>query len=204
MFRHAGMCGAHKYDETKVNSVEFATYKSDDSQTFLSDGKLSAGSKNGRPVSASWSKSDGSTGKVPFEYLADACGRASVISPKYLKNGTYNEGLRNIAISSYWKGVGRYVHETTPENQPFFGGSARSVNLLPRHHLFSIELSESRRRQRVVLVHPSCQQLHVRRRRHAEGRAPNQESVYVESNHLRSVQKSGPARAQRYKPHRES
>lgn len=72
LFKHAGECGAHIFDQTKVTSIEF-----EDTTTSL---------PVGRPTSATWSRKDGSTGIVKFDYLVDASGRAGLISTKYLKN----------------------------------------------------------------------------------------------------------------------
>lgn len=83
LFRHAGECGAHIFDQTKVTSIEF-----EDSLTDLPVGK---------PTSVTWSRKDGSTGTVTFDYLVDASGRAGLISTKYLKNRKFNQGLKNIA-----------------------------------------------------------------------------------------------------------
>jgi flavine halogenase len=74
----------------------------------------------GRPVSASWSRKDGSSGVVKFDYLIDASGRADLVSTKYLKNRRYNEGLKNVANWGYWKGGGVYVVGTHKEGSPYF------------------------------------------------------------------------------------
>ncbi|KAL9118590.1 MAG: hypothetical protein Q9187_004861 [Circinaria calcarea] len=70
MFRHAEKSGAKVFDGVKVNSIEFLPV----------DGKNSAVNSNmphtGRPVSASWSRKDGSSGVIDFEYVVDASGRA--------------------------------------------------------------------------------------------------------------------------------
>lgn len=83
LFKHAGACGAHIFDQTKVESIEF-----EESKTEL---------PVGRPVSAAWSRKDGSSGTIKFDYLVDASGRAGMISTKYLKNRKFNQGLKNIA-----------------------------------------------------------------------------------------------------------
>ena len=80
----------------------------------------SEGSDLGKPVSASWSKKDGTTGTIKFEYLVDASGRAGLISTKYLKNRRYNQGLKNVASWGYWKGAGQYALGTEKEGQPYF------------------------------------------------------------------------------------
>ena len=84
MFRHAGKCGALVFDGTKVNELEFTPYEDKD---FPKDPKVA---NTGRPVSGTWSRKD-------FDYIIDASGRAGLVSTKYLKNRTLNEGLKNIA-----------------------------------------------------------------------------------------------------------
>ena len=74
----------------------------------------------GRPVSAFWSRKDGSSGTIKFDYLVDASGRAGIVSTKYLKNRNPNKGLKNIANWGYWKGAKRYGIGTTREGYPYF------------------------------------------------------------------------------------
>lgn len=114
MFRHAGKCGALAFDGTKVNGLEFIPYEDKD---FPTDPKVA---NTGRPVSATWSRKDGSSGKINFDYMIDASGRAGLISTKYLKNRTVNEGLKNIANWSYWKGAAPYGEGTPRQSSPFF------------------------------------------------------------------------------------
>jgi hypothetical protein len=45
---------------------------------------------------------------IKFEYLIDASGRNGIKSNKYLKNRSFNEGLKNIANWTYWKGAKRF------------------------------------------------------------------------------------------------
>jgi flavin-dependent dehydrogenase len=63
--------------------------------------------EDGRPVSASWvSTADRAvTGEIGFDFLVDASGRGGVLATKYLRNRTYQEAFRNIAVWSYWRGV---------------------------------------------------------------------------------------------------
>jgi 2-polyprenyl-6-methoxyphenol hydroxylase-like FAD-dependent oxidoreductase len=107
LFKHAGECGVHTFDETKVASIEF-------SKTESSDGKL------GRPKSATWTRKDGSSGTIMLDYLVDASGRAGLISTKYLKNRHFNQGLKNVASWSYWKGGGVYGVGSYKEGAPYF------------------------------------------------------------------------------------
>ncbi|KAG8158163.1 hypothetical protein KVR01_011924 [Diaporthe batatas] len=74
----------------------------------------------GRPVSATWSRKDGTTGTISFDYIVDASGRNGIISTKYLKNRRLNEALKNIANWTYWKGAKRFSPGEKNENSPFF------------------------------------------------------------------------------------
>ena len=74
----------------------------------------------GRPVSASWSRKDGGSGRINFDYLVDASGRAGIVSTKYLKNRKTNQGLKNIANWGYWKGTADYAPDTPRQGQPLF------------------------------------------------------------------------------------
>ncbi|KAK2616396.1 hypothetical protein QQS21_000637 [Conoideocrella luteorostrata] len=108
LFKHAGECGAKTFDETKVASVEFTPTDSSDPQEL------------GRPVSATWTRKDGSSSTISFDYIVDASGRMGLISTKYLKNRSYNQGLKNIANWGYWKGGGVHGVGTHKEGAPYF------------------------------------------------------------------------------------
>jgi flavin-dependent dehydrogenase len=114
LFRHAGESGAKIFDGVKVNEIKFEPLPKD---SDLADADLP---NPGRPISASWSRKDGSTGTVRFEYLVDASGRAGVVSTKYLKNRRYNQGLKNIANWAYWKNVTPYGIGKPYEGVPYF------------------------------------------------------------------------------------
>ena len=114
MFRHAGKCGAEIFDGVKVDSIEFSP---SDKQDAITE---SDAPNPGRPVSASWSRKDGSSGQIKFDYLVDASGRAGLVSTKYLKNRKNNQGLKNIANWGYWKGASDYAIGTPRQGQPFF------------------------------------------------------------------------------------
>ncbi|MFD0885748.1 NAD(P)/FAD-dependent oxidoreductase [Streptosporangium algeriense] len=60
-----------------------------------------------RPVAARWvSAGDRSeTGRIDFDFLVDASGRAGVMATKYLRNRRYHEAFKNIAVWSYWRDV---------------------------------------------------------------------------------------------------
>ena len=127
MFRHAGKCGADIFDGVKVNSIEFVPSNKQNGNTDSDTPDL------GRPVSASWSRKDGSSGEIKFDYLVDASGRAGLVSTKYLKNRTTNQGLKNIANWGYWQGAGHYAVDTPREGQPFFEALTGESILLMRY-----------------------------------------------------------------------
>ena len=114
MFQHAGKSGAKIFDGTKVTNIEFTPLEQNGDVTETSD------PNPGRPVSATWSRKDGSTGNVKFDYLVDASGRAGVVSTKYLKNRTFNQDLKNVASWGYWSGAIQYGVGTPKEGQPYF------------------------------------------------------------------------------------
>ncbi|KAL8336460.1 hypothetical protein RB601_000326 [Gaeumannomyces tritici] len=107
MFKHAASCGVKTFDATKVTSVEFSPPSSTEEEL-------------GRPVSATWSRKDGSSGAISFRYLVDASGRAGLLSTKYMKNRHYNQGLKNVASWAYWKGGGTHAVGTHKEGAPYF------------------------------------------------------------------------------------
>ncbi|KAI1779470.1 hypothetical protein F4818DRAFT_141579 [Hypoxylon cercidicola] len=110
LFKHATECGVKTFDGTKVASIEFAPRDpaSTDARNF------------GPPVSATWTRKDGSSGTISLDYIVDASGRAGLISTKYLKNRAYNQGLKNIASWGYWKGGGVHGVGTHKEGSPYF------------------------------------------------------------------------------------
>jgi flavin-dependent dehydrogenase len=114
LFRHAGESGAKIFDGVKVNSVEFVEGHAGNVQ------KDSDLPDIGRPVSATWSQNDGTSGTINFGYLVDASGRAGIVSTKYMKNRKYNKGLKNIANWAYWEGAEPYGVGTPQEGQPYF------------------------------------------------------------------------------------
>ncbi|KAL9078950.1 MAG: hypothetical protein Q9157_002134 [Trypethelium eluteriae] len=102
------------FDGTKVDSLTFEPHQQDG---FTTEYHLA---NPGRPVSATWSCKDGTTGTIKFEYLIDASGRNGIMSTKYLKNRKFNEGLKNIANWTYWKGAKRFNVGKDNENSPYF------------------------------------------------------------------------------------
>ena len=110
MFRHAGESGAKIFDGVKVNSIQFVD---DDA------GKNAQFPEMGRPVSARWSRKDGTSGSINFEYIVDASGRAGIVSAKYMKNRKFNQGLKNIAAWAYWEGTEKYAPGAHKEGSPY-------------------------------------------------------------------------------------
>ncbi|KAL9600000.1 MAG: hypothetical protein Q9219_003469 [cf. Caloplaca sp. 3 TL-2023] len=111
LFKHAGKSGAHTFDQTKIDSIEFAPTDEPWTEELPNPG---------RPVSASWSRKDGSSGVIKFDDLIDASGRVGIVSTKYLKNRKYNQGLKNVATWAYFKNTGYYGVGTYKEGQPYF------------------------------------------------------------------------------------
>ncbi|KAL8723148.1 MAG: hypothetical protein Q9225_000489 [Loekoesia sp. 1 TL-2023] len=111
IFKHAAKSGAQTFDQTKVESIEFVQTD----EAWVDDLP-----NPGRPVSATWSRKDGSSGVIKFDDLIDASGRAGVVATKYFKNRKYNQGLKNIATWGYWKNTGYYGVGTHKEGQPYF------------------------------------------------------------------------------------
>ncbi|EJC99760.1 FAD/NAD-binding domain-containing protein [Fomitiporia mediterranea MF3/22] len=104
LFRHAAASGAKVFDGVKVTELSF---KPDDASHL------------GRPIRASYVfKSNRETGDIAFDYIVDATGRAGLMCTKYLKNRTYNQSLKNIAMWAYWKGTGVYGIGTPREGAP--------------------------------------------------------------------------------------
>ncbi|KAI4156991.1 MAG: hypothetical protein L6R39_000854 [Caloplaca ligustica] len=111
IFKHAAKSGAQTFDQTKVESIEFEP----------TDETWDNGLPNpGRPVSAKWSRKDGSSGVIKFDDLIDASGRVGMVTTKYLKNRKYNQGLKNVASWGYFKNTGYYGVGTYREGQPYF------------------------------------------------------------------------------------
>jgi len=126
MLRHAGKCGAKIFEGIKVNSVDFDSSNGYSNGTNGSDVKPSPG----RPVSASYTrKADGATGVIKFDYIVDASGRNGLLNTKYLKNRTYNQGLKNVANWAYYKGCKRYGEGTHQQNAPFFEALRGKLNI---------------------------------------------------------------------------
>lgn len=85
---HARTLGVEVVEGTSVRDLEF-------------DGD--------RPVAATWVGTDDQTdtGRIQFDYLIDASGRAGVLANRYLKNRKFHGIFRNVATWSYWKNAKR-------------------------------------------------------------------------------------------------
>ncbi|KAJ5895324.1 FAD/NAD(P)-binding domain-containing protein [Penicillium taxi] len=111
LFRHAGASGAHIFDETKVNKIQFEQATGGMEKDDLNHGK---------PVSATWACRDGASGSITFKYLVDASGRHGILSTKYLKNRKFNDNFRSIANWAYWESDNLYGPGTQMEGSPYF------------------------------------------------------------------------------------
>lgn len=111
IFKHAAKSGAQTFDETKVESLEFVpTHEAWENDL----------PNPGRPVSATWSRKDGSSGVIKFDDIIDASGRVGVVTTKYLKNRKYNQALKHVAIWGYFINTEIYSAGTDREGQPLF------------------------------------------------------------------------------------
>ncbi|KLO13011.1 FAD/NAD-binding domain-containing protein [Schizopora paradoxa] len=100
IFKHASVCGAKTFDEHKVTAIQF--------------------DESSRPISASWVNKEGTTGSIGFTFVVDASGRKGILSTKYLKNRTFNQGLKNVASWGYWSDVHSQYGKGTPrEYSPY-------------------------------------------------------------------------------------
>lgn len=121
IFKHAGECGAKVLDATKVSAIEFEPPVNKETHA-ANDTNDTANETDGtrRPVSATWTRKDGTSGKISFDYLVDASGRNGLVSTRYLKNRKVNQGLKNVASWGYWRGTGTYAPGTHMEGAPYF------------------------------------------------------------------------------------
>lgn len=103
MLRHASASGALVFEETRVTEVHFE-----------------GSGPDARPVSASWRDKSGQTGRVFFDWLVDASGRAGLVSVKNLHNRKFNQSLKNVACWGYWGGTGVYSPHTSRAGSPWF------------------------------------------------------------------------------------
>ncbi|RDB25409.1 Sulochrin halogenase [Hypsizygus marmoreus] len=103
MLRHAATSGALVFEETRVTEVHFDGTEPDS-----------------RPISANWRNKQGKIGKISFNWLIDASGRAGIVSSKNLHNRKFNQSLKNIATWGYWRGTGIYSPTTPRAGSPWF------------------------------------------------------------------------------------
>lgn len=104
MLRHSENCGALVFEETKVLSFDFE-----------GDGDAR------RPVAAHWKTKSGETGKISFDFVVDASGRAGLLSTRAFNTRVYNSHLKNVASWGYWRGAGSYASEDpVRKGSPFF------------------------------------------------------------------------------------
>lgn len=137
IFKHAGENGAKTFDGVKVNAINFEPLSEENSDPVSTD--------LGRPVSATWTrKADKSSGVIKFEYLVDATGRAGLVSTKYMKNRTYNQGLKNVATWGYWKGASSYGIGTPREGDPYFEAIAGKLPFSAACCILHIFFSDSK------------------------------------------------------------
>ena len=86
-----------------------------------------------RPCSATWSQSNGTTGKISFDFLIDASGRAGIMATQYLKNRRLHNLFQNVGIWGYWKNALRL-----PKDQ----SGAIAIASIPDGWLWGIPLNE--------------------------------------------------------------
>ncbi|TEY29808.1 hypothetical protein BOTCAL_0918g00010 [Botryotinia calthae] len=121
MFRHAGKCGANIFDGVKVDSINFAPWASESELSLAKDAAGAGATSLGRSVFAKYThKIDDVSGVITFDYIIDASGRSGLLNTKYLKNRSYNQQLKNVAIWGYWEGAGEYGAGTKRANSPYF------------------------------------------------------------------------------------
>jgi len=103
MLRHAAVSGALVFEESRVTEVKFE-----------------GSGPDARPTSALWRNKQGKTGKISFDYLIDASGRAGLVSSKALCTRKFNQSLKNIACWGYWRGTSVYSPTTSRAGSPWF------------------------------------------------------------------------------------
>ncbi len=102
LLNHVAEQGVQVYEGTRVDEIHFSPEEPT------------------RPVSLTWSKDNKTRGEISFNWLVDASGRNGLMSTKYLKNRTFNNSLKNVAVWGYWTGTNRYAPGTNRENAPWF------------------------------------------------------------------------------------
>lgn len=148
IFEHARFLGCKTFDEHKVTSVQFDEATS-------------------RPISATWSSKSGSSGTITFDFVVDASGRNGIISTKYLKTRTYNQGLKNVASWGYWADCASPYGKGTPRvNSPFLESLTDESGwawYIPQHtgvHSVGVvqnqEIVNKKKRERVAAGNPDA------------------------------------------------
>lgn len=90
LLRHAERVGARVFEETRITNLER------DGDGFRA---------------ASWERSDGTRGRIEFDYLIDASGLNGIIATKYHKDRVFQENFANVAIGGYWENCKTYEDE---------------------------------------------------------------------------------------------
>jgi len=147
LIEHARSQGAKCFDEHKVTSVNF--------------------DESSRPISAEWTNRSGGSGTISFDFLVDASGRLGIMSTKYLKTRTYNQGLKNVASWGYWtETASNYEAGTEKENVPFLeslqdeSGWAWYFKLHTGYHSVGIvqnqDIVTKKKRERIAAGNPNA------------------------------------------------
>lgn len=174
MFRHAGESGAKIFDGVKVKNIEFEVSNAVPTEQDLPN--------PGKPIAATYEvKATKETGRVAFDYVVDASGRAGILSTQYLKNRRFNQGLKNVASWGYWEGCGVYSPGTARENSPFFEALRGMYNLetlLLGDRTYVANMGwRYLRREWLGLVYPTPQRDYLRGHRHEPGYGDGQKET---------------------------
>ncbi|KZT12692.1 FAD/NAD(P)-binding domain-containing protein [Laetiporus sulphureus 93-53] len=129
LLRHAEKQGVKVFEETRAESIDF-------------EGEPDSS----RPTAAHWTNKRGESGKITFDWLVDASGRAGIMTTKYLANREMRESLRNVAVWAYWKDVKRYEEGTKKANSGWFEALTGDDNI-PVEHCLPLTRSDTRRRE---------------------------------------------------------
>ena len=105
LLRIAQQSGARVFEEHKATEIEF------------DPGSVAP---NLYPVACKFTNASGEPGRIMFDYLVDAYGRAGIMSTRYLKNRQMNNSLKNVACWGYWTNVKMYMPGTSRENASWF------------------------------------------------------------------------------------
>ncbi|HET7010123.1 MAG TPA: NAD(P)/FAD-dependent oxidoreductase [Anaerolineales bacterium] len=92
LLEHARSQGVQVFEEVEVQEIAF---------------------EGERPRAATWASvvegngRRGATGRIEFEYLIDASGRAGIMATRYLNNRRFHKVFQNVAIWGYWEDADR-------------------------------------------------------------------------------------------------